>query len=165
MSDNRWQNINADSGEKTWLTPKRVIDALGHFDTDPCCPPNMPWRTADRMLTKEDDGTTAPWVGRVWLNPPYGREALPFLRRMADHEGGGIVLIFARTDTDAWQRLVFPVAHSILFIKGRLRFCHADGTDGDTATAPSALIAYSQADTDILAGCGIKGSLVRLRQD
>ena len=88
MSDNRWQNINADSGEKTWLTPKRVIDALGHFDTDPCCPPNMPWRTADRMLTKEDDGTTAPWVGRVWLNPPYGREALPFLRRMADHEGG-----------------------------------------------------------------------------
>ena len=78
----------ADSGEKTWITPKHIIDALGHFDTDPCCPTNMPWRTADRMLTKEDDGTTAPWVGRVWLNPPYGREAVPFLRRMSCYEGG-----------------------------------------------------------------------------
>ena len=86
----RWKNINADSGEKTWLTPKHIIDALGHFDTDPCCPPNMPWRTADRMLTKSDDGTTSPWIGRVWCNPPYGREAIPFLRRMSCYEGGGL---------------------------------------------------------------------------
>lgn len=85
---NKWKNINADSGEKTWLTPKHIIDALGRFDTDPCCPPNMPWRTADRMLTKEDDGTTAPWVGRVWLNPPYGKEAWPFLERMSRYDGG-----------------------------------------------------------------------------
>ena len=84
----KWQKINTDSGEKTWLTPKHIIDALGHFDTDPCCPPNMPWRTADRMLTKEDDGTTAPWVGRVWCNPPYGRDAIPFLKRMSRYEGG-----------------------------------------------------------------------------
>ena len=88
----RRENINADSGEKTWLTPKHIIDALGHFDTDPCCPPNMPWRTADRMLTKADDGTTAPWVGRVWLNPPYGREAYPFLERMSRYNGGALPL-------------------------------------------------------------------------
>ena len=163
MSDNKLRDINADSGEKTWLTPKHIIDALGQFDTDPCCPPNMPWRTADRMLTKEDDGTTAPWIGRVWCNPPYGREALPFLERMARYQVGGIVLIFARTDTDAWQRLVFPFAHSILFIKGRLRFCRADGTDGDCATAPSALIAYTQSDTEALSNSGIRGSLIRLR--
>lgn len=85
----KWNLINADSGEKTWLTPRHIIDALGHFDTDPCCPPNMPWRTADTMLTKADDGTTAPWHGRVWLNPPYGREAYPFLERMSRYKGGG----------------------------------------------------------------------------
>ena len=160
----RWKNINADSGEKTWLTPKRIIDALGHFDTDPCCPPNMPWRTADKMLTKEDDGTTAPWIGRVWLNPPYGRDAWPFLDRMAHYDGGGVALVFSRTDTDAWQLLVFPFAYSILFLKGRLRFCRADGTTGDCATAPSALIAYSPADTDALAKSGLRGTLVRLRK-
>lgn len=158
----KWQKINTDSGEKTWLTPKHIIDALGHFDTDPCCPPNMPWRTADRMLTKEDDGTTAPWVGRVWCNPPYGRDAIPFLKRMSRYEGGGIVLMFARTDTYAWQSLVFPFAHSVMFIKGRLRFCRADGTEGETATAPSALIAYSQSDYDAIVKSGIKGTIIKL---
>lgn len=153
-----------DSGEKTWLTPKHIIDALGHFDTDPCCPPKMPWRTADRMLTKEDDGTTAPWIGRVWLNPPYGRDAIPFLKRMAHYEGGGIALLFTRTDTDAWQSLVFPFAHSILFLKGRLRFCRANGTEVDRATAPSALIAYSQKDARSISKSGIRGTLVRLKK-
>lgn len=86
---NKWSLINADSGEKTWLTPRNIIVSLGHFDTDPCCPPNMPWKTADVMLTKHEDGTLAPWHGRVWLNPPYGRESYPFLERMSKHDGGG----------------------------------------------------------------------------
>lgn len=85
---NKWSLINADSGEKTWLTPRNIIVSLGHFDTDPCCPPNMPWKTADVMLTKHEDGTLAPWHGRVWLNPPYGRESYPFLERMSKHDGG-----------------------------------------------------------------------------
>ena len=44
-------SMNIDSGEKTWLTPPEVIRALGRFTLDPCCPPVMPWRTADKMLT------------------------------------------------------------------------------------------------------------------
>ena len=81
-------NMNTDSGQKTWLTPRRIVDALGPFDTDPCTPCFMPWRTATTMYNVFDDGTTAPWHGRVWLNPPYGREAVPFMRRMAEHPGG-----------------------------------------------------------------------------
>lgn len=98
---NKWSLINADSGEKTWLTPRHIIEALGHFDTDPCCPPNMPWRTADAMLTKAEDGTTAPWHGRVWLNPPYGREAFPFLSRMATYQGGGVSRLSLSAPTPA----------------------------------------------------------------
>ena len=83
--------INADSGEKTWLTPPHIIEALGPFDLDPCCPPNMPWQTAAQMVCRPDDGLAVDWTGkRVWLNPPYGREAMPFLRKMAKtSEGGG----------------------------------------------------------------------------
>lgn len=82
-------NMNIDTGEKTWLTPPEIIRALGPFDLDPCCPPNMPWRTAERMVCRPDDGLAVDWTGqRVWLNPPYGREAVPFLRKMAEHEGG-----------------------------------------------------------------------------
>lgn len=99
MRSNTWNLINADSGEKTWLTPRYILDALGHFDIDPCCPQNMPWRTADTMLTKAEDGTTAPWHGRVWLNPPYGREAYPFLSRMATYDGGGVSRSFSCAQT------------------------------------------------------------------
>ena len=156
-------SMNADSGQKTWLTPRRIVDALGPFDTDPCTPCFMPWRTATTMYNVFDDGTTAPWNGRGWLNPPCGREAVPFMRRMAGHPGGGIALVFARTETKLWQELVFPVAHAVLFVAGRIRFCHADGTEGESATAPSALIAYSARDVAALENSGIEGFIVYLK--
>ena len=84
--------MNIDTGEKTWLTPPYIIESLGSFDLDPCCPPNMPWRTATQMVCRPDDGLAVDWTDRrVWLNPPYGREAIPFLRKMAKSKirGGG----------------------------------------------------------------------------
>ena len=144
--------MNADSGEKTWLTPRYILRALGPFDLDPCCPDGgMPWQTARQMITKSEDGLKADWNGkRVWLNPPYGREALPFFEKMADHAGGGIALVFARTDTALRQDIIFPHSEAILFLRGRLRFCRQNGTPGETATAPSALVAFSRSDAALL---------------
>ena len=159
--------MNADSGEKTWLTPPHIIEALGPFDLDPCCPPNMPWQTAAQMVCRPDDGLAVDWTGkRVWLNPPYGREAIPFLRKMAKtSEGGGILLIFARTDTSAWQDWIFPYAYGILFLRGRLRFCRPDGTPGETATAPSALVAYSESDSLRLRSSKIAGTFLHVKSN
>ena len=56
---NRSYNMNIDTGEKTWLTPRYIIDALGPFDLDPCCPPKMPWRTAAEMVCRPADGLVA----------------------------------------------------------------------------------------------------------
>lgn len=49
----------------TWLTPPALINALGEFDLDPCCPEKMPWSTAKKMLSREQngDGLTAEWSG------------------------------------------------------------------------------------------------------
>ena len=146
-------SMNTDTGEKTWLTPRYIIDALGPFDLDPCCPDGgMPWATALQMITKSEDGLKADWDGkRVWLNPPYGRDALPFFEKMiAQKSGGGIALVFARTDTALWQDIIFPESEAVLFLRGRLRFCLQDGTPGETATAPSALVAFSRSDAALL---------------
>ena len=146
-------SMNIDTGEKTWLTPKWLIDALGDFDLDPCVPDGgMPWKTAAQMVSKSMDGLKADWDGkRIWLNPPYGREAEPFFRKMIHRKsGGGIALVFARTDTRLWQDMIFPNATAILFLRRRLRFCKHDGTPGETATAPSALIAFSEYDAALL---------------
>ena len=144
-------NMNIDTGEKTWLTPRHIIQALGPFDLDPCCPPTMPWSTAAQMVCRPADGLAVDWRGkRVWLNPPYGRESVPFFKKMIAEKCSGIALVFARTDTALWQELIFPHAVGILFLRGRLRFCKEDGTPGDTATAPSALIGFSETDANIL---------------
>ncbi len=132
-----------------WLTPPWIIDELGPFDTDPCCPPSMPWRTANTMLTVDDDGLTDEWHGIVWLNPPYS-DAAPWLKRLAEH-GHGIALVFARTETEAWQRHVWPHTTGILFLPGRLTFHNPDGTAGRyNGGAPSALIAYGDPAADRL---------------
>lgn len=152
------------TGKEEWLTPPELIHSLGEFDLDPCAPINRPWPTASRHLTILDDGLNAQWNGRVWLNPPYGNKTFQWMKRMAEHEGGGIALIFARTETRTFFETVWPVAHSIMFLRGRIRFYNADGTQGRySGGAPSSLIAYSTFDADKLAESGLTGKLIKLK--
>ena len=148
----------------TWLTPPHILDALGKFDLDPCAAPDpKPWPTADTHYTLPTDGLAEPWFGRVWLNPPYSREAVKWLRKLADH-GTGTALVFARTETSWFVETVWERATAVLFLHGRLHFHYADGTRAAAnAGAPSCLVAYGRRDADILAECGLTGTFVRLR--
>lgn len=134
-------------GNETWLTPPALIKALGPFDLDPATPPDMPWTTATRMLTKADDGLATPWPSKdfTFCNPPYGRDVGRWLEKSADH-GNGIALIFARTETLAFQTYAFghPNVTGVFFIAGRLKFCRVDGTEAGSAGAPSVLVAYGR---------------------
>lgn len=125
-----------------WYTPPKVTDPLGPFGTDPCSPGAdiVPWISAERHYTKQEDGLKQPWIGRCWVNPPYSAVA-PWLEKLAAHRNG-FALVFARTDTKWWHEWVAPHADAVCFIKGRLRFIRPDGTGAGTAAAPSALIAY-----------------------
>lgn len=144
-----------------WLTPPEIIRQLGTFDLDPCAPVNRPWDTAKRHYTIEDDGLSKPWAGRVWLNPPYGRETFVWLERLADH-GQGIALIFARTDTKGFHETIWKRAHAVFFFQGRLKFYHASGEKAGTANAPSVLVSYSAADTMAIMRSGLRGKLVMI---
>lgn len=144
-----------------WLTPPKLLKALGPFDLDPCSPIDRPWDTAAKHYTFNDDGLSQPWNGRVWLNPPYGKELSAWLCKMARH-ANGIALTFARTETEAFQRHVFPHATAMLFLAGRVRFHRPDGQPGDVATAPSVLIAYGQQNAMALKTCGMAGYFVQL---
>lgn len=135
-------HLSADAKSVVWLTPPEIIEALGPFDLDPCAATNRPWPTADKHYTSEDDGLSQEWTGRVWCNPPYGRETGAWLKRMAEHYNG-VALVFARTETQDWHKHVWPHATGINFLEGRLHFYREDGTRAKAnAGAPSALIAY-----------------------
>lgn len=147
----------------TWLTPPHIIEALGgpdSFDLDPCAHPG--WPTAKRGICLPDDGLAAQWEGRVFLNPPYGRETFDWLDRLADHDRG-TALVFARTETSGFFRSVWPRASALLFLEGRLHFHRPDGARAvETSGAPSVLVAYGLSDATILEGCGLSGAFVPL---
>lgn len=153
MADQRKQ-IDArclPSATTTWLTPRWILDALGDFDLDPCCPPDMPWRTAKRMIQQPEDGLKIGWIGRVWLNPPYGKGNIePWLERMVVNNNG-IALINVKTDTNWFHDWIFPYATALFFIKGRVKFLRPDGTVAKNGPAsPSVLVAYGFQNANLL---------------
>ena len=130
----------------SWITPKSLIDRLGPFDLDPCASDPQPWPTAERMITEEEDGMLHLWKGFVWMNPPYGKKLGDWLDRLALH-GNGIALTFARTETKAFHRSVWPWARALLFLRGRITFFRPDGSapkEGHNSGGPSVLIAYGE---------------------
>lgn len=146
----------------TWLTPLALLKSLGEFDLDPCAAPTpRPWPTAKQHIELPMDGLKATWNGRIWLNPPYHRDVIGlWMAKMAQHRSG-MALIFSRTETDCWMRSVWPAAAAVLFIRGRIEFCLPDGTRvKHNCGAPSALIAYSEMDAQILRSSGIRGAIV-----
>lgn len=134
----------------SWLTPPEFIQALGPFDMGVCCPPDMPWRTAPVMLTEKEDGLKTPWRGVVWCNPPYGRSTGTWLDKLADHDNG-IALTFARTETQAFFKAVWPRCSALLFVKSRISFYRPDGTRAGNGGAPSVLIGYGSRAVNALA--------------
>ena len=162
------QNFNTNTVNKDeWLTPPGLLDLLGPFDLDPCAPIIRPWPMAKTHYTKEDDGLKLPWFGRIWLNPPYGRQTFLWLEKLAEHKSG-IALIFARTETKGFHETIWQKALGVFFFRGRLCFHHVSGEKGGAANAPSCLVAYSQTDMEAIQNAmsdGLSGKLVKLAAD
>lgn len=156
-------NTNTENND-VWLTPPSLIHSLGEFDLDPCSPLNRPWDTAKKHFTIADNGLLQDWSGRVWLNPPYGRELIKWLEKMSLH-GNGTALIYGRTDTKALHKFMFPFAESILFMEGRIKFHHHNGEQAESpGNAPSILIGYDEFNSEMIEQSGLKGHHVYLKQ-
>ncbi len=147
-----------EAGTHVWLTPPEIVRALGEFDLDPCAAPSpRPWATADKHIELPEDGLTAEWVGRVWLNPPYGPHTGAWLKKLAAH-GDGIALVFARTETRMFIDHVWGKADGLLFLANRPHFHYSDGTRAKgNSGGPLMLIAYGQHNAHWLRTCGLPG--------
>lgn len=124
-----------------WYTPSCFVEAarevMEGIDLDPASSieANMVVR-ATHIYTKEEDGLSKSFKGRVWCNPPYGstkgksNQGLWGKKIIAEYREGNIeqaiFLCNAATDTqwfyDLWQ---FPIC----FTKGRVNFLTPKKTD------------------------------------
>ena len=132
----------------TYLTPIPLIKALGPFDLDPACPPEMPWRTARKMYHfPKQDGLELPWRGRVWLNPPFSKMKA-FAQKMIEH-GSGVILLNGRATETRASQLCFEASSAVLLMSKRIRFCDRRGRELG-AWFPSILVGFGSLDRDRL---------------
>lgn len=109
-----------------WGTPIELFNELnqkyGPFDIDVCA--NDKNAKCTSYYTEKDDALKfSHWVGRCFMNPPYGREIGKWIHK-AWHsaEQGSLVvcLLPARTDTKWFHE--YALKGQIHFLKGRLKF-------------------------------------------
>lgn len=132
-----------------WYTPPYIKEALGAFDLDPCFPVAPVFEAQEKVYTKEDDGLSKQWEGRVWLNPPYGKECPLWMAKMAEHNNG-TALIYSRTETKMFFNSIWEKASGIFFFKGRIRFYNPEGKSHQNSPSGNCLVSYGAFDQKML---------------
>ena len=134
-------DVHFSSKTPEWSTPQDLFDKLHRvweFTLDVCA-------TAENakvlyFYDKADDGLKQSWKGHVcWMNPPYGREIVKWMRKAFQESLRGAVvvcLVPARTDTVWWHD--YAMKGDVTFLKGRLKF----GDAKNSAPFPSAIVIF-----------------------
>jgi ParB family chromosome partitioning protein len=130
-----------------WYTPAKYIEAaravMGGIDLDPasCALANQTVK-ATRYFTKDDDGLSQIWGGKVWLNPPYSSPLSPagmsggkrrgptelWIQKLIDSFESGDVsqaIVCINADTvRAWFQCLWE--YTICFVSRPIQFIRVD---------------------------------------
>jgi len=138
------QNVLFSHKSDEWETPQGFFDELNgryHFDLDVCSTKEN--RKCLRYFTKQDDGLSRKWGGRVWCNPPYS-DITSWVRKAHEEVSSGrcevvVMLVPARTDTRWFHDWCYNKRGvEIKFVKGRLKF----GGAKHNAPFPSMVVVF-----------------------
>lgn len=137
------RSVHFSCATSEWETPQFLFEELsrtyGGFTLDPCATRQN--AKCGCFFTREDDGLSQPWHGKVFVNPPYGRDIGRWVRKAFEESMRGalvVCLLPARTDTGWWQD--YAKRGHIHFLRGRLRF----GDAQNTAPFPSAIVTFGR---------------------
>ena len=122
------RSIHFSSRSCDWTTPPDLfarLHARFGFTLDPCAAPDNAKCAA--YFTRHQDGLAQEWIGRVFVNPPYGRAIGAWVRKAWEAAQTSaevvVLLVPARTDTGWWHR--YCARGEVEFLRGRLRFGEA----------------------------------------
>lgn len=142
-------NIHFSSSKDEWNTPLEIVQRVrvvfgGYIDLDPCGSIDGGCVGANTTFTVAEDGLILPWLGKVYMNPPYGRSATKWVdKALTEYVKGNasemIILVAARTDT-RWFWALGEAADCWCAIKGRLHFSNSV----NAAPFPSAMFYLGQ---------------------
>ena len=136
-------SVHFSSATPEWSTPQDLFDALsfsyGGFTLDPCATKEN--AKCAQFFTREQDGLSQPWTGKVFVNPPYGRDIGRWVKKAWEESLKGalvVLLLPARVDTRWWHDYVRK-GH-VYFLRGRLKF----GGARNSAPFPSAIVTFGK---------------------
>lgn len=118
------------SASDEWATPidllRQASAAMGGIDLDPADSLNNPNPFAKKCYNLQTiSGLDAPWVGKIYLNPPFSeiQKWMEKLRKdyLLNYITEAIALVPARTDTQ-WFQDFAPVVSGYCFLKGRVKY-------------------------------------------
>lgn len=153
MSKEGYQMLGADrtGSSDEWGTPlyyvRPIAEAIGGFDLDPCSGAEQS-KIAETTYSKEDDGLSKKWFGKVWCNPPYSDKSEWMKKALSESHRDEVEFIAClvpnSTGTQWWHRTV-PFSSVVAFTNGRLEF-----GNGDTAPFGSALVCFGDVPDSLL---------------
>lgn len=143
-------HVAHNGGENEWYTPPEYIACavavMGRIDLDPASSETANKIVgATKIYTKQDDGLSKFWAGKVWMNPPYAAELIRlFIKKFVDHVSNGdisegIVLVNNATETNWFNELV-SVASAVVFPNGRIKFIDKNGESSGAPLQGQAVI-------------------------
>ena len=141
-----------------------MIERLGPFDLDPCAAVNRPWDVAKNNYTIDDDGLSKDWDGRVWMNPPFGKGIKEWINKLAKHGNGFVLMPLRSTDARWFHDDIWNAAHSIMFIKGRIKYFKIDGTESGSCPHASIIAAYGKENSNALDRLPLAGKIIKLKE-
>ena len=134
-----------------WYTPPRVVSAcraaMGGIDLDPASH-EVANRCvkAKRYFTVEDDGLAQPWAGRVFLNPPYSRQAgkAAFIVKLSEAFDEGTVtaatVVLSYDFSASWFEPLRGRYAAICLCRGRVQFYKDVPGDGHDPALGTSLV-------------------------
>jgi hypothetical protein len=125
-------HVGNNSGNSEWYTPQAYVDAvreaMGGIDTDPCsCQAANGVVKAETFYEEADNGLGREWIGRVFVNPPYGDGTVDsFASKLlaviaAGRTTQAVFLVNNCTETKWFQSLISR-ASAVCFPCGRISF-------------------------------------------
>lgn len=141
------ETINS-SESVEWYTPEavidRVVEVLETIDLDPCSnrgDPNIP---AAKHYTIDDDGLIRPWLGKVYMNPPFGKPIAEWVDRLiAEHEAGNVteaIAMLPDSTSAAWFQPLWRFL--ICFASPRITFVDGSGQRDNPSNTHGSAIVY-----------------------
>ena len=130
----RLASMLSGESEQAWETPPAFMAWLEEnfgFVPDMDAAASHENAKAEHYYTREENALFHPWVGKVWVNPPYSSLDHWVDKALLEIRRGEVEVIFmllpVRSSTQWFKRMFNSRKTQVHFITGRFNFLHPDG--------------------------------------